>query len=63
MHTRVLPEVYDKAHLMAEELGISLSALLSELVEREQVTERGRPLWDSRYSKAETQDDALPLSA
>jgi hypothetical protein len=63
----VTSEQHDKAHLMAEALGISVSALLAELVDRTEIDETGNPGWQSRYAQQSAPDlfapDAVSLSA
>jgi hypothetical protein len=65
LQARVTYEQHDKAHVMAEALGISVSALLAELVDRAEVDEHGQPTWTSRYARPqrETTDDTMRLSA
>lgn len=47
---RITPEARDKAHLVADALGISLSALVLELLERIEVDAQGHPGWESKYA-------------
>lgn len=64
LQSRVTYDQHDKAHKMAEALGISVSALLAELIDRAEVDEQGRPAWTSRYApQQETLDDATRLTA
>lgn len=64
LQTRVTHEQHAKAHAMAQELGISVSALLAELIDRAEVDEQGRPTWTSRYApQRETFDTTTRLSA
>lgn len=59
---RMTDEVHAKAVAMAEDLDISLSALLAELVERAEVDSLGRPTWDSKYAPRDHTDQELPLT-
>jgi hypothetical protein len=69
LQTRVNYQQHDKAHQAAEALGISVSALLAELVDRMRVDANGRPAWEkSRYARLrapvaapETDVDADPM--
>lgn len=61
---RVTPGVRAKAHDMAAALGISVSALLSELVERAELDESGHPGWESKYAQpADEGQEQLEMSA
>lgn len=60
--TRMSAEAYAKALTMAEGLNISISALLNELVERQEVNASGVPDWESKYAPP-SDDDQLELSA
>jgi len=58
LQTRVTHEQHAKAHRAAEELGVSVSALLAELIDRMRVDEHGRPTWQqSRYAPKPAQAD------
>lgn len=59
---RITPEALGKAHLMADALNVSLSALILEMLERAEVDETGHPGWESRYAPTEDQEQ-LELSA
>ncbi len=43
--TSLDPDSYHKAHLAAEQLGISVSGYLATLVRRDAVDATGRPVW------------------
>lgn len=62
--TRMTAESYEKAADVAEALGVSISALLNELVERLEVDDRGNPGWTSRYAAPNDEaQERLELSA
>jgi hypothetical protein len=64
LQSRVTHEQHAKANRAAEELGISTSALLAELVDRMRVDANGCPTWKSRYAPpadAETNPEADPM--
>lgn len=60
---RLTPEVQQKLNLVAEALGISVSATLSELVERLEVDEHHRPTWRSKYARTADDETQLELTA
>lgn len=66
---RCTPAIREKANRTAQALGISVSALLCELIERLELDEHDHPGWTSRYAAAdepgpdETQQQTLELSA
>jgi hypothetical protein len=60
---RVEPALKAKALAAAHELGISLSALLAELIERLEVDETGHPGWESKYAPADDAQPTLEMSA
>lgn len=63
MSTRLTAEQHDKLARTAQNLGISISALLAELVERLEVDEHFDPGWRSRYARPEPTQQRLDLSA
>ena len=61
---RMTDEVHVKATTIAEGLGISLSALLAELVERAEVDDHGHVAWESKYAPpADEGQEQLEMSA
>ena len=62
IQTRLTTAQHQKAHAAAETLGISVSALLAELVDRMELDDHGHPGWTSRYA-ATVEDSQLSLSA
>ena len=60
---RLSPANKAKAHAIANGLGISLSALLNELVLREEVDEHGHVAWESRYAQPDPAQQALEMTA
>lgn len=63
LQARVTFEQFDKAHQAAEALGVSLSGLVAELIDRLELDEQGHPGWDSRYAKPAIDDEPMGLSA
>ncbi len=65
LQARVTLEQHAKAHAAAEALGISVSALLAELVDRMKVDAQGQPAWESRYAHPSPTgaEDPMRLSA
>lgn len=63
LQARVTFEQFDKAHRAAEALGVSLSGLMAELIDRLELDEQGHPGWDSRYASPAVDDEQLDLSA
>ena len=59
LNARVLPDRREKALRAAEALGISVNAYIDALLDREQLDERGRPLWWD--SPVPTDQEELPL--
>ena len=51
MSTRLTAGQHDKLARTAQALGVSISALLAELVERLEVDEHFDPGWRSRYAR------------
>jgi len=60
---RLSLDVRKKLEDMADALGISISALISELIERVELNESGHPGWDSKYRKPEEPQQPLEMSA
>jgi len=63
LQARVTYEQFDKAHRAAEALGVSISGLVAELVDRLELDEHGNPGWTSRYASPAEPDEPLDLSA
>jgi hypothetical protein len=64
VQTRLTSQQHEKARLVAEALGISMSALLAELIDRVEVDETWHPGWTSLYAdEAATESAQLSLSA
>jgi hypothetical protein len=58
---RLTPDVRDKLDRVSERLGISVSATVSELIERLAVDENFDPGWRSRYARPEVTERQPPL--
>lgn len=63
MSTRLTAGQHEKLARTAETLGVSISALLAELVELLDVDEHFDPGWRSRYARPESAQEQLDLSA
>lgn len=61
LQSRVTYDQHAKAHAAAEALGISVSALLAELIDRMDVDEHGHPGWTSRYAQPSPAADEDPM--
>lgn len=60
---RLTPDVRDKLDRVSERLGISVSATVSELIERLEVDENFDPGWRSRYARPPVSEQQLDLTA
>jgi hypothetical protein len=60
---RLDPSTRTKAVAVSDALGISLSALVAELIDRLEVNENNRPGWESRYAPPDDAQEALEMSA
>ena len=61
MSTRLTAGQHDKLARTAQALGVSISALLAELVERLEVDEHFDPGWRSRYARPDVPEQQQPL--
>lgn len=60
---RLDPTTRAKAVAVSDALGISLSALVAELIDRLEVDNSNRPGWESRYAPPDDAQDALEMTA
>jgi len=60
---RVHPEQRAKLDAIADALGVSISAYVERLIEREQLDDRGRPVWWDRPVSRDQEELLLPQSA
>ena len=56
------PCTRDRAHAIADALGVSLSRYLEQLIERDPLDEHGRPVWAAEAGLLREKNTDLPLS-
>lgn len=61
LRARVKPVNFTKAGAIANSLGVPLAHYIDELLEREELDDRGRPLWWAQPAK--TDQEELPLKS
>jgi hypothetical protein len=61
VQAQVPPHTRDRAHAIADALGVSLSRYLEQLIERDPLDEHGRPIWAAEAGLLRKKQPDLPL--
>jgi hypothetical protein len=61
VQAQVPPCTRDRAHAIADALGVSLSRYLEQLIERDQLDQYGRPIWAAEAGLLREKNTDTPL--